>query len=124
MVTKKTAATKKPATTTTPKRTNRTAAERIADLKVEIERIQQRDAAKQVRASDDGKAFITAVKAVGKALDAAREVGNDDMAQALTTAHAALAGQLVDHEHRRLRRVGRRRAQNGVGGLRKPAILN
>ncbi len=72
-------------------RTVRTAAERIADLQAEIERIRQRDAAKQLRASDDGKAFIVAIRATNKALDAAKEAGNDSMAQALTTAHAALS---------------------------------
>ena len=80
--------------TTTKKATNRTvrtAAERIADLQAEIERIRERDATKQVRASDDGKAFIVAVKATSKALAAAREAGNDSMLQALTTAHAALS---------------------------------
>ena len=80
--------------TTTKKATNRTvrtAAERIADLQAEIERIRQRDAARELRASDDGKAFIAAIRATNKAVDAAKEAGNDSMAQALTTAHAALA---------------------------------
>ncbi len=80
--------------TTTKKATNRTirtAGERIADLQAEIEGIRQRDAAKQLRASDDGRAFIAAIRATSKALDTAREAGNDSMAQALTTAHAALS---------------------------------
>ena len=83
--------TKKTTTSTKPTRSNRTASQRIASLEDEIERIRQRDAAKQVRASADGKAFIAAVKATSKALDAAREAGNDSMVQALTTAHSALA---------------------------------
>ena len=50
-------ATKKTTTKKTTNRTVRTAAERIADLQAEIEGIRQRDAAKQLKASDDGRAF-------------------------------------------------------------------
>ena len=87
-------ATKKTTTKKAPSRTVRTAAERIADLQVEIEGIRQRDAAKHLRASNDGKAFIVAIRATNKALDAAKEAGNDSMVEALTTARSVLAEEL------------------------------
>ena len=83
--------------TTTKKATNRTvrtAAERIADLQAEIERIRQRDTAKQLRASDDGRAFIVAIRATNKALDAVKEAGNSSMVEVLTTARSVLAEEL------------------------------
>jgi hypothetical protein len=95
--TKMTSRTKKtePATES-KKRAHRTADERVAELQAEIERIRARDAAKQVRASDDGKALIVAVKALDKAAATATETGNQDMGAALERARAPLSELLVE----------------------------
>ena len=85
---------KKTITKKATNRTVRTAAERIADLQAEIEGIRQRDAAKQLRASDDGRAFIAAMRTTNRALAAATEAGNDSMVEALTTARSVLAEEL------------------------------
>ena len=77
------------ATKTTTRR-RRTDDQRIADLEARIEYLRQREAAKKVRASTDGKAFVAATKAVDKALAAARAAGNDAMLAALNRAQTAL----------------------------------
>ena len=93
MTTTKTA--KKPTTpkasTTRTTRRNRTAEERVAALEAEIARVRAREATKELRADPAVKATSAAVRAVNKALGIADEPA---LADALTAAHAALAGFL------------------------------
>ncbi len=67
----------------------------IADHEAEIVRIRARAAAKEAKAAPEGKPFMIAVKTVDKALDAARDAGNDEMLRALESARATLGEQLV-----------------------------
>lgn len=80
---------------TATKRTIRTPEQMIADLEAEIARVKARAAAKEARASDDGKAFMAAVRGVDKTMDAAKEAENDAMLHALESARATLGEQLI-----------------------------
>ena len=89
---------KNPTTTDAPTkkpRTRRTPEQIVADLEAKIADVKKRAAAKEAKAAPEGKLFMAAVKATDKALDAARESGNEEMVHALETARAALGEQLV-----------------------------
>jgi len=72
-----------------PKR--RTAAQRIADLKAEIERVQEREAARELRADPAVKLTAQAVRALNKARG---EAEDRELVQALDAARATLASYL------------------------------
>jgi len=72
-----------------PKR--RTAAQRIADLKAEIERVQEREAARELRADPAVKLTAQAVRALNKARG---EAEDRELVQALDAARATLATYL------------------------------
>ena len=74
---------------TTPKR--RTAAQRIADLQAEIERVKEREAAKELRADPAVKMTAAAVRAINKALGEAKEA---ELREALSAAKGTLAAYL------------------------------
>ena len=74
------------------KRKRRTEEELIADLEAEIKRIRQRAAEAEAKASPDGKAFLAAVKALDKAIDAVKD---RDMLKALEAARAPLSEQMI-----------------------------
>ena len=82
--------TEKPKRTPKPKTTDekakpkrRTAEERIADLQAEIERVREREAAKELRADPAVKLTAVAVRALNKALGEAEE---PELVQALEAA--------------------------------------
>ena len=77
------------------KRHRRSPEEMIKDLEAEIAQVKARAAAKEAKQSDDGKAFMLAVKAVDKAAAVAREAGNNQLVRALEAARAPLSEQLV-----------------------------
>ena len=81
--------------TTTKKRNRRTPEQMIADLEAKIAGIKRQAAARKARATDGGKAFLAAVKAVDQAIKAAASAGNQEMQHALETARAALSEHLV-----------------------------
>lgn len=83
--------------TTKPKRkiNRRTPDQIVADLEKEIERVKARAAAKQVKQSDEGKAFLAAVKAVDKAIKVAGDAKDQAMVRALESARAELAKHAV-----------------------------
>src|SRR5262245_34643634 len=76
-------------------RTRRTSEEMIQDLEAEIARVKARAAAKQAKATDEGKALLLAVKAVDKALAVASEAGNEELVHALEAARAPMSEQVV-----------------------------
>jgi hypothetical protein len=98
-----------------PKKTrNRRSADQIvADLQAEIDRVKARAAAKQAKATDEGKALLLAVKAVDKAIAVAAEVRNEGLVRALEASRAPLSEQVVAMGIRlpdsKARRGGRRR---------------
>ncbi len=81
--------------TATKTRTRRTPEQKIADLEAQIARVKARAAAKEAKASDEGKTFLAAVKAVDKALRVAEDAKDKDMVHTLETARAALGEHLV-----------------------------
>jgi len=101
--------------TSEPKKTrNRRSADQIvADLQAEIDRVKQRAAAKEAKATDEGKALLLAVKFLDKALAVAAEANNASLARALESSRAPLSEQLVAMGIRlpdpKARRGGRRR---------------
>lgn len=62
----------------------------MADLHAKIESVQVRAAANEVKASDEGRALLAAVKATEKALVVAKEKEDAEMARAVETARAAM----------------------------------
>ena len=82
---------------TEPKKTrNRRSPDQIvADLQDEIARVKARAAAKQAKATDEGKALLLAVKFVDKALAVAADARNDGLVRALEASRAPLSEQLV-----------------------------
>jgi hypothetical protein len=76
-------------------RVRRTPEQIVADLQAEIERVQRRAAAREVRKTDEGRAFIVAVRALDKAGRAAVEAGDEAMARVLESARATLGEHLV-----------------------------
>lgn len=74
--------------------TRRTPEERVAELQAEIERVEARAALKEAKSSPEGKALIAAVRALDKALVAARDAGAEPMSASLETARAALGEEL------------------------------
>jgi hypothetical protein len=74
------------------KRNRRTPEQLIKDLEAKIEEVKQRAAAKRVKASGEGKALVTAVKALDKAL--ASSTG--DTQRAIEAARAILAERLAE----------------------------
>ncbi len=89
-------ATKKSETTQTPKiRKQRTPEQMVADLEAEIARVKERAAAKEAKAKPEVKPFMAAVKAVDKALAAAKDAEADGVCHALETARATLGEQLI-----------------------------
>jgi hypothetical protein len=100
--------------TKTPKkkRARRTHEQIIADLEAKIEAVRTRAAKKEVKASPTGKALLTAIKALDKAIEAAEAEGDTEMLRALEAGRAPLATQLVERGLRlpdaKSRRGGRR----------------
>ena len=84
--------------TAEPKRKiNRRSPEQIvADLEKQIAEVKARAAAKSVRQSDEGKAFMAAVKAVDKAIKVAGDAKDEAMSRALDSGRAELAKHLVE----------------------------
>jgi len=84
---------------TVEKRTHRPVDDRIAELEAKIAGIKAREtakqAAKEVKGSPDGLAFLAAVKAADRAIRVAGEARNDPMLRALEAARAPLAEHLV-----------------------------
>ena len=74
--------------------TRRTPEERVAELQAEIERVEARAALKEAKSSPEGKALIAAVRALDKALAAARDAGAEAMLASLDAARATLGEEL------------------------------
>ena len=102
--------------TTRKKRTPRTPDEIIADLEKKIADVKARAAAKEARSAPEGKPFIAAVRAVDKALEAARKAGNEQMATALEAARAPLGTLMVEMGIRLPQRPRRGRGKARAGG--------
>ena len=83
-------------TTATAKKpiTRRTADERIAEHEAEIERIRQREAAKELRGSEEIKKAVAAARQVAAAAKLAEASGDTDLAQAAEAAREALSRAL------------------------------
>ena len=77
------------------KRHRRSPEEMIQDLELEIAQVKARAAARQAKQSDEGKAFMLAVKAVDRALAVAQEAGDSGMVKTLEAARAPLSERLV-----------------------------
>jgi hypothetical protein len=82
-------------TPTKKERNRRTPDEMVADLEAEIARVKARAAAKEAKATDEGKALLLAVKSVDKALAVAADARNDGLVRALEASRAPLSEQLV-----------------------------
>lgn len=91
--------------TTKKTRTRRTPEQIVADLQAEIAAVQARAAAREVKQSPEGKAFVAAMKAVEKAARVAQEAGDKALLAALEAARAPLA------EHMEGMGVGRPKAR-------------
>ena len=74
--------------------TRRTPEQRIKDLQEEIERIQERAKAKELKSSPAHKATLTAVRHLDKAADEARGESNNSLVHALVAAREPLAAYL------------------------------
>ena len=103
---------------TMKKRIRRTPDQIIADLEAEIRRVKARQAAKEAKAVPEGKALLTAVKAIDKVLEEAREAQNEKMVMALEAGRAPLATHVVEMGGRLPKRRQRRTAEqcDGRGG--------
>ena len=77
------------------KRHRRSPNEMIQDLETEIARLKTKAAAKEAKQSEEGKAFLAAVKVVDKAIVIASEAGDKQMVHALESARATLGEHLV-----------------------------
>ena len=77
-------------------RTRRPARTRIDELRREIERIEQREVAREARSTPHGKALMAAVRAVDRATAAARDAEEDDLIAALEAAREPLEQYLED----------------------------
>lgn len=75
---------------------NRTPEQKIADLKAEIARIEQRVKAKELKASPAMKSCLSLVRQLDKALELAREEQETKLAHALADAREPLAGLLAE----------------------------
>ena len=84
-----------PMTTTTKKRNRRTPDQIIADLEVKIAQVKARAAAREAKAAPEGKAFLAAVKAMDKAIEAAGENGNEELVRVLEAARAPMSEQMI-----------------------------
>ncbi len=73
--------------------TRRTPEQMIADLEAKIEKVKARAASNEIRQSDEGKAFLGAVKAIDKALNV---VTDEKMVRALEAGRAPLSQQLIE----------------------------
>jgi|GEM_PF-3006120 len=91
----KTATSPKSQITAAEKRKRRTPEEIVADYQAKIESVKTRAAAKEVKSSDEGKAFLAAVKALDKAAIVAEEADDSPMAKSLESARATLGEHLV-----------------------------
>lgn len=76
------------------KRNHRTLEQMIADHKAEIERLENRDAARQEKSSVEGKAFLVAVRSVDKARAVAVEANDPDKVRVLEAAYSILGEHL------------------------------
>jgi len=85
------------------KRKRRTEEEMIADLEAEIKSIKTRAAEEKAKASPDGKAFLAAVRALDKAIEA---VEDPDLSRALESARAPLSAEMVKQGLRMPDRAG------------------
>jgi N-methylhydantoinase B/oxoprolinase/acetone carboxylase alpha subunit len=85
--------------TETKKRNRRTADQIVADLEAQIaavkERAEAKAAAKEVKGSADGLAFLAAVKAADRAIRVAADEQNGEMVRALEAARAPLAEHMI-----------------------------
>jgi hypothetical protein len=81
--------------TETKTRNRRSPDQIVADLEQEIARVKARAAAREAKATDEGRALLLAVKFVDKALAVAAEASNADLVRALEAARAPLSEQLV-----------------------------
>jgi hypothetical protein len=72
-------------------RTRRTPEQMVADLQAKIDQVKARAAAKEAKSNPEGRAFITAAKALDKAMD----VCTGDKRHALESARAILGEQMV-----------------------------
>ncbi len=77
-------------------RGRKTEAQIIADLEAETRRLRAWAAAKEAKSLPEGKALLTAVKAIDKALEAAKQAKDDKMAKALEAARAPLSKLMVE----------------------------
>jgi hypothetical protein len=99
--------------TKTKKRNRRSPEQIIEDLQNRIADVKARAAKKEVKASPTGKALLTAIKALDKAIETAEAEGDTAMQRALEAGRAPLATQLVELGLRlpdaKSRRGGRRK---------------
>ena len=82
-------------TPTKKERNRRTSEQMIQDHEAEIARIRARQAAREAKSTDEGRALLLAVKFVDKALAVAAEANNTNLTRALEAARAPLSEQLV-----------------------------
>ena len=86
--------------TETKTRNRRTSDQIVADLEAQIAAVKARAeakaAAKEVKGSPDGLAFLAAVKAADRAIRVATDERNETMVRALEASRAPLAEHLVE----------------------------
>ena len=76
------------------KRVRRTPEQIIADLQTEIQRLRNRQKARELKQSPSFRSAMSALKSIDKALDVAAEAGETATRHALADARRALAGHL------------------------------
>jgi hypothetical protein len=91
----------------------------VADLQAKIAAVEARAAAKAVRQSPEGAAFLVAARALQKAVVAAKEAKDEPKEKALETALGALATHAVEvglrmPQQRETKAGGRRRKTNAA----------
>lgn len=78
------------------KRQRRTPEQKIEDLQAEIERIKNRQAARELKQSEGYKLTLTAVRTIDKAIESAKEEGHSALGHVLHDAREPLANHLSD----------------------------
>ena len=102
---------------TPKKKTRRTPEQIVADLEAKIEAVKARAANREAKAAPEGKALIAALRALDKATEEARAVGDEEMVAALEAAHAPLGELMVGRGIRlpvRRKRGGGRRKRTAA----------
>lgn len=96
------------------KRQRRSPEQKIQDLQAEIERIKNRQAARELKQSEAYKLTLAAVRSIDKALESAKEEGHSALGHVLHDAREPLATHLGEQgvELPKARRPRGRRPKN------------